>query len=449
MQISYFYTTLKGGFMYNIILFSPLPILIIGAYLLNRRKDIMTNGNIYLNSFFEGLGAYLIVLSILLEGFIANPLLKVFYFILGVGILAYSKRAFDGGEVDTDTMFETTKNLFVLFSSTILLFYVMLTVFRFQTAFLQILYALIVVVLFNILTIFMKRLFIKIWEKIDFHVSMFVSFSSIYLYLSVFFVIFLIIFFNFPNVSVSKALNLNNSKSYFSFPDGAVELTNRYKADKLFEYDMDESLDSSAFINQENDYIFIHLRNEIIIYKIDTDQIIYYGPIEDEIDGINITRDNIEENETKYQNHCQDTSNCIVYDYPYQYGDVVYKTYNRITIIEDLEYSNSEIAVFTDQIIHFFENDKIDSRLDTEKDRPFIGFGYSTASLADVDNYQGKLIYLQVDGDEESMSVEVYKVIEKEIGLDLPFYNHYRFGIIFFIFLLGFVPITNYDVYRK
>ncbi|HKL47128.1 MAG TPA: hypothetical protein VJ878_00535, partial [Candidatus Izemoplasmatales bacterium] len=58
------------------------------------------------------------------------------------------------------------------------------------------------------------------------------------------------------------------------------------------------------------------------------------------------------------------------------------------------------------------------------------------------------IYYLQVEENDKQIYINVNKIIENDIDLPLPFYGHYRFGILVFIFILGFIPISNYDDYR-
>jgi hypothetical protein len=128
---------------------------------------------------------------------------------------------------------------------------------------------------------------------------------------------------------------------------------------------------------------------------------------------------------------------------------VRYKTVDEIFQFDNLTYKHSDTGIFTDGILHLFDDNLIDSRVSTINERPFIGFGYSEALVTDIDNHDGKLIYLQVEEMDHEINIKLIKIDEKEIDMVLPIYSHYRFGLILFILLLGFIPITNYDEYRK
>ena len=95
-----------------------------------------------------------------------------------------------------------------------------------------------------------------------------------------------------------------------------------------------------------------------------------------------------------------------------------------------------------------FKDEVIDSKVKTSDDRPFFGFGYSNAFVSDIDNYEGLIEYIQVERFDDSINIQLYQVVEKDIDVVLPFYSHYRFGMLVFIFIMGFVPISDYDIYR-
>jgi hypothetical protein len=369
--------------------------------------------------------------------------------VVGLCIVAFTNNNINDTEHEIDVQIETMKNLIVIFSSTFLLLYVVLSIFRFQHFLLQILLALLVVVVFNVISIYLRRWFSKLWDKISFNQSMFVSFSSIYLYLVVFALFFIIVFFNFPKVTVNRAINLNNSNSYFALPNGSTDLVNRYKLDEVIDIQVDMEMDRGAYINQDDGLVFIHIKENLVIYDIHNDEMIYSGLYQDEINGISISRLNQEVNETTYQTYCRTDSDCNEYSYPYQYGDVEYKTFDKITKFDQLNYVHSDTGIFVDDIVHLFDNEAIDSRVSTISNRPFIGFGDSNALVTDIDNHDGALFYLQVEEDKETLNIQVFEIIEKDVDLVLPFYSHYRFGMLIFILFIGFVPITNYDTYRN
>jgi len=418
------------------------------AYYLNRKKIFIRSGNVLITSFFEGLGTYLIIIAVILEGFIVNPVLQVFLLILGLLILAYTNNNINDTEPEMDVQIETMKNLIVIYASTILLFFVMLSIFRFQHFMLQFFYALLVVFLFNFFGFFLKKWFSKIWDRMNYNHSMLVTFNAIYIYVLVFLMFFVVVFFNFPKVSVNKIFNLNNSNAYFAIPDGAVDLVNRYKIDQLIDLEMEIDMDENAYINQSEDHVFIHIRDTLIVYDLRQEKMIYSGIFKDNVDGIEISSINKESNEIKLKSYCSEDSNCQEYDYPYEYGDVEYKTQNAIIKFEQLTYEETDTAIFNEEILHLFKDEEIDSRVSTSKDRPFLGFNESKAVVTDIDNYGGTIYYLQVEENDKQIYINVNKIIENDIDLPLPFYGHYRFGILVFIFILGFIPISNYDDYR-
>jgi hypothetical protein len=434
--------------MTYLIILLPLPILLVISYYLNHKKLYERTGNIYLVSFFEGLGTYLVVLALLLEGFIVHPFLQVIILLVGLFIVAYTKNTITEKVFEMDIQIETLKNSFVIFTSTILLFYVLLSVFRFQPVYLQIIYALSITVIFNIFTYFFKKIFSSLYDRIEANLSLYVSFRAWYLYLIVFGLIFMILIFNFPKVSVNQSLNLNNSNPYFVKPIDSNQLMNRYDINQLLDFDLDIDDYSRPYMNHVGDHVFIYIDRTVIIYDVKAGEVIYSGLIQDEINGITINTINQESNEEIFKINCDGTSNCTEYYYKFEYGGIIYQTIEPIIKIDDLSYEYSNEAIFNKDIIHLFKDEVIDSKVKTADDRPFFGFGYSNAFVSDIDNYEGLIEYIQVERFDDSINIQLYQVVEKDIDVVLPFYSHYRFGMLVFIFIMGFVPISNYDIYR-
>lgn len=434
--------------MVYIILIMLLPIIICLSYFLNREKIFIRSGNLFLTSFFEGLGSYLVILSLLLEGFIANPVLQIFLLILGLFILAYTNNRINDTTPEIDVQIETMKNIVLIFAQTILLFFVMLSIFRFQHFILQILSSILVVVAFNYLSIYMKRWFSNIWDRYVDYQAMFVSFSAIYTYLIIIFIGFIIIFFNFPKVTVNHVLNLEHSNSFYAYPDAKANLSNRYVNERLIIEKLNIPMDKNAYINQVDDHIFIFIKDYLIIYNQQTDTTIYSGPKVAQVNGVTVNDNNDEDNEQRLQSFCLTSDDCTEFTFPFTYGDVTYNTLDRIIFFEDLAYKETDTGVFTDDLLHLFDNEAIDSRLTTKKDKPFFGFGESGAVVTDIDSFQGYLFYLQVEEKDDYINIELKQIVEKDIDLDLPFYSHYKFGMLVFIFMIGFIPISNYDLYR-
>lgn len=433
--------------MFYLLLLLPLPILIAISFYLNSRKLFARTGNKYLVSTLEGLGAYIIVSSILLEGFFVSPVLQVGVFLIGLIVIGLTENNINEKEPELDLQIETVKNLFVIFTSTILLFYVLLSVFRFQPFYLQFFYATIGVILFNVLARYMKKISSKLYEKFEFTYSKIVNFKAWYIYAILGALFISIAFFNMPKIALNKVINLNESKAYFSYPDGSNQLMNRYEAKEMLNLKINEKMDQHAFLNHVGDNLFIYANNTVVIYNLQMNKVMYTGPKQASGNGINIPLNNQENNETRLQFDCGGLTDCIEIDLIYEYGGVKYDNRETIFMFDDLAYDKTKTAIFTHQIMHLFENEKIDSRISTRTDKPFVGFDSSKTLVTDVDQFEGELEFLQLEDNGDSMNVKVYKVIERNIDVELPFYSHYRLGMLIFIFIIGFVPISNYDLY--
>ncbi|MDA3931910.1 MAG: hypothetical protein PF513_04160, partial [Tenericutes bacterium] len=178
--------------MYYLFLILPLPVLFGISLYFNNRKYFAGSGNKIIVSILEGIGMYLVVSAIFMEGFIGNPFLQIAIFVLGFIVLIISNNRINELEPEFDDQIETLKNLLVIFASTVLLFYVLLSVFRFQPFYLQFLYAIAGTVLFNVLAHYIKKITSELYDRLDFSNFMFVSFRIWYVYLGVFGLIFII-----------------------------------------------------------------------------------------------------------------------------------------------------------------------------------------------------------------------------------------------------------------
>jgi hypothetical protein len=435
--------------LFYLLFILPFPLLIAASFYLNSKKIFERSGNKYVVSILEGISAYLIISSILLEGFIINPVLQTGIFMLGLIVLYFINNNADEDTPELDTQIETIKNLFIVFSSTVLLFYILLSVFRFQPFYFQIIYALIGVSIFNYLSYFMKRFSSRAYEKFDFTNSKIVNFKAWYIY-AILGVLFLsVAFFNIPKVALNTAINLNDSKAYYAYPDGSNNLANRFEQKEIMNINIDQNMVTNPYLNHQGDNLFIYVNNSVSIYNLQSNTIVYQGVIQESVEGIPILQENQETNETSFEPYCSDPSSCTYYDDTYEYGGIEYYSLEPLYRFDDLEYEYSDTAIFSEEILHLFKNEIIDSRLSTINDRPFVGFGYSQVIVSDIDYYDGMIEYLQVERKGESVSVQVIQVIERDIDINLPFYSHYRFGMLVFILIIGFVPLSNYDLFVK
>lgn len=436
--------------MVYIVLILPLIMLILLAFYLNGKKLFSRSGHLYLVSFMEGLGTYLIIFALLFEAFIPNPVIKVMIFLIGFAIIVFSNNNINEMKPEVDVQVETFKNLFVIFTSTILLFYVLLSVFRFQPVFLQFLYAFLITLVFNILAYFIKKATSRIFDMIDFKRDFIFSHQMVYTYLVLFAFVFFAIFFNMPKVSMNTAINLNDSKLYFLNQVGSNQLNNRFQSEEILNFNLEDDYDSNLFMNQNNQHIIIHYNQQIIVYDLTQGSISYQGPRLAEISGMVIDFENQELNETRYQRVCDDSDSCLEYVYSFDYGGVSYSNHMPIIMYSGLTYDFSDTAILNNDVLHLFKDEAVDSRFSTKADRPFVGFGETDVMLLDLDldNYNGELIYLQAKRNDEGMNIRVYQLVEKDIDLALPFYSHYRLGTLVFIVLIGLIPISNYDKHR-
>lgn len=423
----------------------PFPVLIGIAYYLNNNKFFAGTVNKYIVSIIEGLGTYLIVLSLFLEDFVSSPVYRIALFILGFIVLIISNHKINEIEPDVGEQIETIKNILVIFVSTLLLFYVLLSVFRFQPFYLQFLYALIGTLLFNVLAHYLRIMTSDLIDRIDFNLTSFINTRvwAVYIFLLVAFLT--IVFVNVPKVSLNRFVNLNNSEPYFAYTNTSNYIVNRYDVEEVFEVVINENIDTGAYMNRDGDYVFIRTNSSLTIYNLQEKKTLYNGEMQANVDGINVPLDNLELKETSYQYQCNDDSSCVEMDYYFYYGDVKFYSGASITRFDDLDYKHTDTGLFRDGTVYLFENQKIDSKVKIKTDKPFLGFNDSPDVITDIDYYEGGLEYLQVRREGSKTNIKMYKIMERDIDLSLPIYSHYRFGILVTIFLIGIIPISDYN----
>lgn len=257
--------------MFSIYTVIPLIVFLVSSYLFNRKKLEQSLSYTMMISVFEGILTFLIVYLIFFEGFF-SAIYQYFLFIILLAILSYVlffiERDLDR---DVDLQVETIKNNLVLFFITIAPFYVFLTVFRYQSVFLQILYSILIV--FGLLFVY---LFFRKWiDQTIKSLSSFV-FDTTERALGMIGggLLFIIIFFLLFNISMSgikQELNLSDNISYFSYQDFPVRLENNFNHETEFKFTIDEEMDME-FIDYYVDEGMLYLYSDSnALYTIDID----------------------------------------------------------------------------------------------------------------------------------------------------------------------------------
>lgn len=261
-------------------LFIPLiEIIIFSLYRVKSKTHLL--GEIIYHTSFQTIIAYLFVILVFYQSFIFK-----FYFILIIGFamlflaLIYFLKENDlSFTVSGVLKLEGIKNNILIVLVTVFPLYVFLTVFRFNSWYLQILFSLIMVGFVLFLSILLKKTMENLYQNIknyimDSDLAKYVIIWSIFGFLLLFNILFQI-----PINPIKNQLNLSNNAPYFRFDGLPVDIDNSYKQKlvlDLFLTDNDGRGIRDYFLTEE--YLYLVQDNKIYKYDIDTQSLIkkYY-----------------------------------------------------------------------------------------------------------------------------------------------------------------------------
>jgi len=420
------------------------------AYYFNRQKLRNAPIIIILKSFAEGVVCYGLILLFFLYGFYPSPLyvfVSIFTVLFAAYFVLFNDREYGN---DFDVQMETSKNTIVLFTSTVLLLFVLLTIFRYMHPLFQFSLAVGITVILNVILYFMKDRLVLFYDNFSVRNLRTVSFIAVKIFFILVFVLFCVLFFNFPRAQVNNALNLEHHSDFFAFFEAPVTVTNRYDSELLFKIDKEiNNRHLQADITVTDTYIFIYYDSSVVIVDKESSTVLYDGKIEDNDTAILVPDSSVEDNETEIVSTCGANEICEVEQIVYDYKDVSYEHYIKLTRFDNLAYDYSETAIFDEENILLFNEEQADSLFKPNLIEPFWDYEMFDGKITDVDNGEGKLVYIVTTSRRNQNTFEVYEIVEKEIGLPLPFYTYFHFGSLIVVLLFALIPITNYEAYTK
>jgi hypothetical protein len=338
-----------------------------------------------------------------------------------MGIIYYRVKHDDS--FDVGLTIEMAKNTFIKFNVIVLPFMITLTICRFMPFYIQIAISLMVVVGIQIVSFFLHKLVYKIKDLYKVNI---VGYKT---YLTIWFVVFVVITFvvlyGFPTYQVEKALNLQNHTPIYGIYDGYdTDLDSSYVLELVDEYEEDqydypnppvaEDLPDKFYKDSPITQIYYDLRNDVTY---ETYHVDLYRTYILKIDSSN----NVKVFEYK------DIRNLIVVD------DVFYLIEQDSNLIEITDENLNVTAIFKiplhDELFH---KQMISSEL-----------FYSIDS--------GKLLFTTIEtsrvSNEEVYHYKEYNVIQDNIDLTLPFYSHFGLFHIILLFMVMFVPTSNFKAH--
>lgn len=247
---------------------SPFLFFLIATYLFNRNKLDESHSKIIVISCLEALFAYLLTLIIVYEGFFNAfwlfVLLFLFTLIVGI-ILFYQQQALDQ---DWDLQIETIKNTLTLYFMTFVPFMVALSIFRYYTLFMQLLFSLLLTIVIFIIGWLVKRIMASSYNRLFYKIAN----AQVMFYIGVWIVFgfFLLVWilFGFPKATLSKPLNLSDNIGYLTFDGFDSTMQNNVKPHTIFKLSTDNlPYSNDPFIDYitDDDYLYL-LRSDGRMY---------------------------------------------------------------------------------------------------------------------------------------------------------------------------------------
>ncbi|MEC9485361.1 MAG: hypothetical protein UMR38_05750 [Candidatus Izemoplasma sp.] len=212
------------------------------------------------DSIVDGLLTFIVLYALFLQGYIAKTyvVLALIFALLAVGYIRFiNENAFH----KYDELLETTRNNVILFLRTLGLFFVLLTVFRFQHAVLQIILSVTIVLLLNYMTYYYQDNIANFFEKIklQFSIASYGTFAVIWIIGGI--IIAQFVFLNYPFSQLKDTINLNDNVPYFRYEDYSPTIINNQEfsvsKEWVFDYE-DIVLDNISHFYETDEYILFY-----------------------------------------------------------------------------------------------------------------------------------------------------------------------------------------------
>ncbi|MFP4177894.1 MAG: hypothetical protein ACLFTZ_03935 [Acholeplasmataceae bacterium] len=283
--------------MFDAFTIIPLFFFLGAAYLFNKRNRSLPRERLFLISSLEAVFSYLLVYILFFEGYYDYFFA---FFIMLIAMLTVAIVLFwleENRKELLDLQIETIKNTLIIFALTFLPFYVFLTIFRFQPAFLQVLYSLILTVIVYLLHMPLQRLLSPLWSFIVDLVENTFAAKYVVLWLIAVLLTATIALFDYPGERVKEALNLADHVNYFTYDGYETDLENDFRAEENIRVVLDEALETERindyWTTEDTLYLYTY-ENEVIAIDRSSKETLYaqsLGWLEDY--GTTFSRKNI------------------------------------------------------------------------------------------------------------------------------------------------------------
>ena len=214
---------------------------------------------------------FIVLYGLFLQGYITRTYIILLLLALLLAV-AYIRFINENAFHKYDELLETPRNNVVLFLRTLGLFFVFLTIFRFQHVVLQVTLSVVIVLLLNYIALHFKDEISNFfeWVKLQFSIASFGTAAIVWIIVGL--IIGQFIFLNYPMPQLKNSLNLNDNIPYFRYEDYSPTLINNQKFSVSEEYTIDIDtldIDTITHFHDTDDVIYLYdgrIRNNETLY---------------------------------------------------------------------------------------------------------------------------------------------------------------------------------------
>lgn len=253
------------------LIFIIFPYLIVLVFTLLRilKKTSLLSEVIY-HTAFQSLISYLFVMLFFFQGFIGRfyVALIIAMALLIISLFYFIKDTELSFMIDKVIKIEGIKNNILITLITVLPLYVVMTVFRYSPWYLQLALSLFIVMIIFLLSIFISKSMERIFQNLKNYFIELGTVKYVFIWVFIGIILFFGFFFQIPDNSLKKMLNLNNNSDYMSFDGLPIDIQNNFEQNQLVEFKLEDtlSLDIRDFYLLD-EYLYLNYENFIEVYS--------------------------------------------------------------------------------------------------------------------------------------------------------------------------------------
>lgn len=244
-------------------------------YYLNVKKLKHSNSKILVLSLLESISTIALAFLVFLQGFFATKIqivLAFAVFLLAGLIYTYMVKDI---EKEWDMQNENIKNSMIIFTLSIFSFMIGMTMFRFLNPFIQILLTILFICLVNLASVFFKKWFKPLLNKIITYFSLMNTFKYFLLMIVVAIVGFFLFVYRLPMDSLKENLNLLDNTPYLAIEGFPTDIQNDFRNEIILEIETDVEFRNTIIdYYYDDDYLYVYDKISINIYDLNQNTLI-------------------------------------------------------------------------------------------------------------------------------------------------------------------------------